>query len=287
MQKDSAAQGASASLQPSHMHNAEPIHSCPLPCTALLACKASPPASPVASWEGDTALHMSQTPLSLGFLTSIYLRQATTWGSIYKLLQIRPLAWNPQIKAGKQVPFRTTVDAEHRAGDVSGVVLTAAPHGVGIGQLREPWLAEVAAVALHVLLADTVPCERVADGARHGAIRVALAGWKHTGNSSAEGRTRGPGKVLGGAPGTHADRLQDGRDPAAGCGNSGVCSAHSCCPQCCAGSCHRRRRSPRRWRGTARGRSGTKSSAHCSCTLKIQPKRSLQCCNPRQRQLRH
>lgn len=80
-------------------------------------------------------------------------------------------------------------------------VLTAAPHGVGVGQLGEAWLAEVAAVPLHVLLADAAPCQRVADGARHGAVRVTLTGWKCARNSIAEGdkgRTGGPGKVLQG-----------------------------------------------------------------------------------------
>lgn len=65
-------------------------------------------------------------------------------------------------------------------------VLTAAAHGVGMGQLGEAWLAEVAALALHVLLADAAPRERVADGARHCAIRVALAGWKHERSGMAE-----------------------------------------------------------------------------------------------------
>jgi len=66
-------------------------------------------------------------------------------------------------------------------------VLTAAPHGVGVGQLGKPRLAEVAAVALHVLLADAAPGQRVADRARHGAVRVALAGWKRARNGTAGG----------------------------------------------------------------------------------------------------
>lgn len=65
-------------------------------------------------------------------------------------------------------------------------VLTAAAHGVGMGQLGEARLAEVAALALHVLLADAAPREWVADGARHCAIRVALAGWKHERSGMAE-----------------------------------------------------------------------------------------------------
>lgn len=77
-------------------------------------------------------------------------------------------------------------------------VLTAAAHGVGMGQLGEAWLAEVAALALHVLLADAAPRERVADGARHCAIRVALAGWKHERSGMAEE----PGD-RGGAQGGH------------------------------------------------------------------------------------
>lgn len=66
-------------------------------------------------------------------------------------------------------------------------VLTAAPHGVGVGQLGEPWLAEVAAVPLYVLLADAAPRQRVTDGARHGAVWVTLAGWKHARKGTAEG----------------------------------------------------------------------------------------------------
>lgn len=88
--------------------------------------------------------------------------------------------------------------APWEAGVVWGV-LTAAPHGVGVGQLGKARLAEVAAVPLHVLLADAAPCQWVADGARHGAIWVTLTGWKHGRNSIAEGReerTEGPGKGL-------------------------------------------------------------------------------------------
>lgn len=53
--------------------------------------------------------------------------------------------------------------------------LTPASLGVGVGELGEAGLAEVTAFPLHVLLADTAPCQSVADGAGHGAVRVALA----------------------------------------------------------------------------------------------------------------
>lgn len=74
-----------------------------------------------------------------------------------------------------------------REAGMSPGVLTAAPHGVGVGQLGKPRLAEVAAVPLHVLLADAAPRQRVTDGARHGAVRVTLAGWKRARNGTAEG----------------------------------------------------------------------------------------------------
>lgn len=60
-------------------------------------------------------------------------------------------------------------------GNVPGV-LTAAPSGVGTGQLGKARLAEVAAVPLHIVLADTAPCHRVTGRAGHGAIRVTLTG---------------------------------------------------------------------------------------------------------------
>lgn len=53
---------------------------------------------------------------------------------------------------------------------------SAAAQGVGMGQLGEAWLAEVASLSLHVFLADTVPRQRVADGAWHRAVRVTLTG---------------------------------------------------------------------------------------------------------------
>lgn len=89
--------------------------------------------------------------------------------------------------------------AEVKQGMPQGV-LTAAPQGVGVGQLGEPWLAEVAAVPLHILLADTAPCQRVADGAGHSAIWVALTGWKRARNGTAEGCKgwRGSGEGAGG-----------------------------------------------------------------------------------------
>lgn len=72
-------------------------------------------------------------------------------------------------------------------------VLTAAPSGVGSGQLGKARLAEVAAVPLHVVLADTAPCARVTHGAGHGAIRVALAGCKRARAVPAEGAGAGQG----------------------------------------------------------------------------------------------
>lgn len=67
---------------------------------------------------------------------------------------------------------------------------------------------------------------------------------------------------------THADRPRGGSARAAGYGNSWLCSARSCCPQCCAGSGHTPPRWPHRWPGTARGQSGTRTSGHCSHILK-------------------
>lgn len=83
-------------------------------------------------------------------------------------------------------------------------VLTAAPHGVGIGQLGEPWLAEVAAVPLHILLADTAPRQWVTDGAGHGAIWVTLAGWKRARNSTVKGCKGWRGSGEGAAAGNWA-----------------------------------------------------------------------------------
>lgn len=81
---------------------------------------------------------------------------------------------------------------------LSHSILTAAAQGVGMGQLGEAWLAEVASLSLHVFLADAVPRQRVADGAWHRAVRVTLTGWKGTRSGTAELPSEQPKGIKGG-----------------------------------------------------------------------------------------